>query len=120
MRELLESHAKYIYQSTISNRRVSIVKLKKPVPTTIGDAGFLELADQKPDQSQKNGFDHIEIYPTGMSYEGIVKKLHDEGEHVVKVERPHHTTHDVKITNGFLVRLSYEPLMHKIKTSEML
>ena len=115
VRALLESESDYIYQANISGRRISYIKLKRSVHTALGEINFLELSDQKPDNSQKNGFDNIEVFPTAMTYNEMVEML-EESETVIKVERPHHTTHDIKIEDGFIFRCTHAPLIEKIKT----
>ena len=112
IRKLFENT--WFYQSIIAGRRIAIIKLKEPINTSLGEISLLELSDQKPDGSQTNKFDHIEIYPVGISYEELVFYLEDKDLNVVKVERPHHTTHDIKI-GDFLIRLTREPLLDKIK-----
>jgi len=119
MREMLESESKYIYQSIISKRRSAIIRLETGIETSLGTINFLELSDQKPDGSQRNGFDHIEVYPVTISYDEMIKKL-ESTEKVKKVERPHHTTHDIDMGNEFIFRCTHEPLIEKIKTTEML
>ena len=84
----------------------------------MGPILFLELSDQKPNGSQMGGFDHIELYPTAISYDDLVEKL-EMSEKIIKVERPHHPTHDIDIGGGFLARLEPGALIEKIKTSEM-
>jgi len=118
MRAIFEKNSEYIYQSIISKRRISIVKLKQGIETVLGPIYFLELSDQKPDGSQVDGFDHIEVYGVRISYDDMVAKL-ATSEKVIKVERPHHTTHDVEIKDGFLFRCTQEPLVDKIKRDEM-
>ena len=119
MRRMLESESAYLYQSVISNRRIAYIKLKVGIETNLGMINFIELSDQKPDNSQLDGFDHIEAYPIGISYEKMVSGF-EETEHVMKVERPHHTTHDIDMGDGFLFRCTREPLIDKIKRSEMI
>ncbi|HVU80262.1 MAG TPA: VOC family protein [Candidatus Paceibacterota bacterium] len=119
MRELFESEGAYIYQSIISKRRIAIVKFKQGIETSLGPINFLELSDQKPDNSQQDGFDHIEAYAVGRSYDDMVREFETQGERVVKVERPHHTTHDIDIGGGFLFRCTQGPLIEKIKVSEL-
>ncbi len=119
MRATFESESDFIYQSIISKRRIAYIRLKKGVETELGTIYFLELSDQKPDGSQKEGFDHIEVYPITISYDDMIREL-ETLEAVVKVERPHHTTHDVDIGEGFLFRCEHEALLGKIKSSEML
>ena len=119
IRRLFESSSEFIYQSIISKRRIAIVKFKKGVETSIGTIMYLELSDQKPDGSQKDGFDHIEIIPLTESIQSFAEKLSSEGENISKVERPHHTTYDLEVGNGFSIKLSAEPLIGKIKREEM-
>ncbi len=115
VRALLEPESEYIYQSIISGRRIAYIKLKRGISTALGEIYFLELSDQKPDNSQKNGFDHIEVFPTALTYDEMIKIL-KQSETVIKVERPHHTTHDIKLDNGFIFRCTHGPLIEKIKT----
>lgn len=118
IRALFEWHSDYIHQSIISQRRISYIKLKQGFDTALGSIYFLELSDQKPNGSQGEGFDHIEVYGVQLSYDGLVRRL-AQSEKIIKVERPHHTTHDVEIKNGFLFRCTQEPLIEKIKRDEM-
>ncbi|TSC84701.1 MAG: hypothetical protein G01um101413_85 [Parcubacteria group bacterium Gr01-1014_13] len=118
IRTLLESTSEYIYQSIISGRRIAYIKLKRGINTALGEINFLELSDQKPDNSQKNGFDHVEVFPTSLTYHAMIAIL-EWSESVIKVERPHHTTHDIKLDDGFIFRCTHGPLIEKIKT-EML
>jgi predicted metalloenzyme YecM len=117
-RSLFEHESDYIHQSIISNRRIAYIRLKGGIATSLGPIYFLELSDQKPDSSQREGFDHIEVYPTAQPYEDLIAQL-ELFETVTKVERPHHTTHDIDIGEGFLFRCTTEPLIEKIKHSEM-
>lgn len=118
-RAALEHESEYIHQSIISGRRIAYIKFKKLVESLLGPVHFLELSDQKPDGSQVEGFDHVEVYPTAFSYDEFVLKLEQAGERVQKIVRPHHTTHDVELWNGFVFRLCSEPLIEKIKRDEM-
>ncbi len=118
IRALFEHESEYMHQAIISNRRIVYIRLKYPISTTLGPIYFLELSDQKVDGSQKEGFDHVEIYPTAQSYEDTIAQL-ELFETVTKVERPHHTTHDIDIGGGFLFRCTEGPLIEKIKNSEM-
>lgn len=119
IRATLETESVFVYQSIISGRRIAIIRFREPVKTALGDIHVLELSDQKPDNSQVDGFDHIEIYPTHGSTDDLVDYL--RGEHVVidTVSRPHHTTHDTVLEIGFIVRVEDEPLLEKIRKSEM-
>jgi predicted metalloenzyme YecM len=118
MRAMFEQAGKYIYQAFISGRRITYVKLKQPISTVLGDIWFIELSDQKPDNSQKDSYDHIEVYGTQMTYEEMVAHLEESGAPVVKVERPHHTTHNIDIGN-FTFSCTQGPLIEKIKNEEM-
>ena len=119
MRSTLERNSAYIYQSIISGRRIAIVRLKIGLWTSLGSIDFVELSDQKPDNSQRDGFDHIEVYSLQNSYEMFVKHFENK-EKVIEVVRPHHTTHDIDIGEGFLFRCTEGPLIEKIKRSEMI
>jgi predicted metalloenzyme YecM len=59
IRTLFEDESEFIYQSIISQRRIAYIRFKNEVATALGSIRFLELSDQKPDNSQKEGFDHI-------------------------------------------------------------
>ncbi len=118
VRGMLENDSEYIFQSIISGRRIAIVRLKQGIETSLGKIYFLELSDQKPDGSQSEGFDHIEVYPVGRTYEEMVREF-EESESVIKVQRPHHTTHDIALEGGFVFRCTHEPLIEKIRRLEM-
>ncbi len=116
VRAILEKGAAYVYQTIISSRRIAYIKLTAPLPTGLGGVWFIELSDQKPDGSQRSGFDHIEIYPAGEgSYELLLATLKKNDEQVVHVERPHHVTDEVTLPSGLVVRLEPGPLIEKIK-----
>ena len=119
MRSLFETNSTYIYQSIISERRISIIKLKKPFVTSLGEINYLELSDQKPDGSQKNGFDHVEIYPTGMSFGELVQFVQMQGETGEASIKPHHSTHNFSLAPGFTLKIEPCELIQKIKVEEM-
>jgi predicted metalloenzyme YecM len=119
-RKDMEDKSTFIFQSIISNRRISVIGLKDSIPTKVGEIKYLELSDQKPDNSQVDRIDHIEIAPTGISYEELVAKVKASGANVRETVRPHHTTYDVILPTGFEVRLAKEMLIEKIKREEML
>jgi predicted metalloenzyme YecM len=118
MRAVFEPQSDYVYQVFISGRRIAYIKLQKGIETTLGMIHFLELSDQKPDGSQTRGFDHIEAYPIRGSYEAFIEKL-SASEKVVHIERPHHTTDDIDIGDGFLLRCERTALIEKIKDEIM-
>jgi len=119
LRKLFEEYSDYIYQSIISKRRIDIIKLAFPLETNCGHLWFLELSDQKPDGSQKSGFDHLEFFPIKNSVADLVRYLKDKNVVVVKVERTHHTTYDIALSNNFKVRIETESLIKKIGREEM-
>jgi predicted metalloenzyme YecM len=119
LKNIFEFESEYIYQSIISKRSIAYIKFKKPIQTEIGEIYFLELSDQKPDGSQTDGFDHIEVYSTKISYDEFVKEF-EKTEKVIAVVRPHHSTHDINIGQGFLFRCTEGKLIDKIKSTEMI
>ena len=87
--------------------------------TVVGSLNFLELSDQKPDGSQIDQIDHLEIIPTSISYEQLIESLRNNKVEVKEAVRPHHTTYDIVLNSGFMVRLSKEMLIDKIKREEI-
>ncbi len=119
-RNLFEREGANFWSSRISGRTISYVVLPRGgLVSQFGLIKYLELADQKPDGTQHDGFDHIEAYPLGWRYEQMIERL-SETERVVEVERPHHSTHDIDIGEGFLFRATREPLIEKIVREEIL
>lgn len=118
---LFQQESNFIYESIISARRIAIIKFKKPLTTDVGEIWFLELSDQKPNGSQKSGYDHIELYPITGDAESLASELEFmRGIEWEKVVRPHHTTYDLPIFGDFKIRLEDEPLVNKIKREEMI
>lgn len=114
----LEISEKFTYTTMISQRRISSIGLRNPVDTKYGIIELLELNDQKPDRSQIEGYDHIEIMPllphTCESLSNIAKS---KGYNVIETIRPHHTTYDIEI-DRYTIRFTSELLVDKIR-SEM-
>lgn len=119
IRAMFEGESVFVYQSIISKRRIAIIHFRNPIKTVLGDIDILELSDQKPDGSQVDGFDHIEIYPTTGSTNELVDYLRSRDVTIDTADRPHHVTHDLVIENGFKVRIEDGPLLEKIKREEM-
>ncbi len=115
LRAMFESQGCLMYQSVISGRYIAYIKLKSPIATSLGPVRWVELSDQKPDGSQKDGFDHIEVYTVGSS-EKLIARLSAGGK-VEKIVRPHHTTVDAEM-GGYIFRVSDGPLLDKIKSEE--
>ena len=119
LRSLFEFESRFVFQSIISERRIAYIELSRPLETPFGPLKYLELSDQRKDGSQKGGFDHIELYPTKVSYDELVETFEKRGVKATKVVRPHHTTYDISLEGGFLIRLEKEALIDKIKAVEM-
>lgn len=119
IRTLFETNSAFVYQSIISRRRIAIIKFLTPIPSALGDIWFLELSDQKPDNSQESGFDHVEMYPTSGAMDELAADLEKKGAIVEKVVRPHHTTYDVVVEGTFKVRIEPDALIEKIGRVEM-
>lgn len=104
-----------------------MIKLNNSLETTAGAINLLELSDQKPDNSQNDGFDHIEIYlivKTYPEFEKILERKLFEKEFDLRkkvfVVQPHdHNTHCIRLENGFIVYWRREPLLSKVKREEM-
>jgi predicted metalloenzyme YecM len=118
-RRLFEFGARFVYQSIISKRRISVIGLASGLPTAVGTLNFLELSDQKPEGTQKDSIDHLEIIPVTISYEDLVSVIGKSGYMVKETVKPHHTTYDVILSSGFIVKLSREMLIDKIKKEEL-
>lgn len=114
LRAFLEGQAHFFYQSVVAGRPIALFKLIQPVNTPAGDLHYLELADQKPDGSQKSGFDHVEFFPKEGDNPDIVAYFAEKNFPFQKTERPHHVTHDFRLENGLTIRLEAEPLIEKI------
>lgn len=119
-RKVFESDTRFIYQSVISQRRISIIGLREGLDTSVGGVRYIELADQKPDNSQKDAVDHIELVPQGISYEELVSFLQNQGVAMKEVIRSHHVTYDITLPSGFGIKLSREMLVDKVYQVEML
>ncbi len=119
MRTLLEGRSAFLYQSIISQRRIAICRLTIPLQSACGPIEYIELSDQKPDLSQLRGFDHVEVYPSDGNVPRIVAALEARGIAIASSHRPHHMTFDTRLTEQFMLRIEQEPLITKIKNTEM-
>lgn len=124
IRWLFEDEGASHWTARVSGRSISYIILPKPIPTALGNIRYLELSDQKPDGSQKSGFDHIEVYPLDCDrpLEEIVLLLNALGVSKVSfTNRPHHPTYDLVINEaGFELRLEKEALIETIVRREIL
>ncbi len=114
-----EFNSRWMYQSIISGRRIAIVGLAQCIETYLGPVNILELSDVKLKNPTREGFDHLEAYPVSFSYGSTILELQNSGMEIKRVVRPHHTTHDINIDGSFILRLTEEPLLQKIKRTEM-
>ena len=123
IRAFFETDGSYLYQSWISGRRIAVIRLPDPIATPLGSIGFLELSDQKPDASQKSGFDHVEIHPPPGSATSASERLAlwctVRGTSFTKADRPHHVTYDAVLDGGLKIRIEPERLVDKIMRDEM-
>lgn len=115
----MELKSKYIFETTTTGRRTSFIKLKETIPTIAGDIEYLELQDQKPDNSQDNRIANIALVPISLSYEEICDQLKGRGLDAVETVRPHYTSSDIKLPSGFTVRIGKEFLVDKIRREEL-
>jgi|GEM_PF-3208248 len=121
MRALLEDSAvsEYFHQTFISERRIAYFKLRDALQATAkrADVGYVELADKKPGKSKidSSRFHHIEIYPeVKKEYNYWVERLKRDGRDIALKEQAHHTTWDITLANGFILRFGKTPLIQKI------
>lgn len=118
-RKLFEYTSRFVYQSIISQRRISIIGLGNGLTSAIGEYNYLELSDQKPDGTQKDRFDHCEVVPVGISYDELIAFLKERGVILKETVKLHHTTYDTVLPSGFIIKFSREMLVDKIKREEM-
>lgn len=119
IRKTLEFEEKFMYQSIISKRRIAYIGFSEPLNSIFGKVYYLELSDQKPDNSQKSKCDHLEPIPNGISYESMVERFRNSNLEIVETIKPHHSTHDSILPNGVKVKMSSEKLIDKIHREEM-
>jgi hypothetical protein len=120
-RAYYDADSRFIYQAPIAGRRIAIVGLREAVPTSVGDIRILEIADQKPDNSQTDRMDHIGIAPVGISYDDLVGKLRENGAVLEEIVRPHgYAACDVILPTGFHLRIQKETLLDRVKREEMI
>lgn len=115
----VDPSCKYLYQVNLSGRRVAYLGLRKGFTAKQGEIMCIELADKKPGHEDRLGFNHVEIYPKTMGYDELVESLVNQGVNASLKTRPHHTTHDISLPDGFMIRLTDQPLIKKITTQEL-
>ena len=121
MRAMLEATppSAFVYQVQLSGRRVAYVGLREGVVSSNNSIRFIELSDKKPGVDESAGFHHVGIYPTTSGYDQLIQKLGDGGEIIQRQYRPHHTTHDLVLPGGFILRLTQRPLIEKIVEEQL-
>ena len=118
IRALFEASGANFWNATISGRGIAYIFLPESIKTSIGEIKFLELSDQKPDGSQEEGIDHVEVYLQDLfsSQNSVIKMLGELGYgEMIHTARPHHPTHDLIIDeSGLELRLEQRPLIEDI------
>lgn len=134
LRDMLDPVRRFRYESTISGRTIAIIAFERDAPampkgwkrtpghTLLGMVNYLELSDQKPDGSQRSGFDHFEIVSRAGTPEMMATHLSkiDSRYQFFPSGRAHHPTYDMRIPgSGLKIRIEPEPLIEKIRREEM-
>ena len=121
MRAMLEvaPSTAFVYQVQLSGRRVAYVGLREGVVSSTNPIRFIELSDKKPGADETAGFHHAELYPTAFGYDQLIQRLEDGGEVIERQYRPHHTTHDLVLPGGFILRFTKRPLIEKIVEEQL-
>jgi hypothetical protein len=121
MRAILEADppSRYLYQVCLAERRVAYFAMRNAIRSGAGQSiRYFELADSKP-SDEGSGFHHVEVFPRSMTYDQLIQHLTRQGETPVLRVRAHHTTHDIKVAENFIVRLTYRPLLKTILEEEL-
>jgi predicted metalloenzyme YecM len=114
LKSFFEFESKFVYQSIISGRRIAYIGFRTPLISIFGNVFYLELSDQKTDNSQKSKCDHIEPVPNGITYEEMIERFSMDGLEIEENIKPHHSTHDLVLPNGVKIKMSHEPLVNTI------
>lgn len=118
IRSWFEYQDKFVHQSIISKRRIAYIGFSTPLKSNIGDVWYLELSDQKPDNSQISKVDHIEIISDILNYDDLKAHIEKYDIDLLKDAKPHHTTYNF-MADDMEVKLSTERLSKKIGEEEM-
>jgi len=111
IRQILHSEVEFEHTSLISGRQITLLKLKRPLPTDLGGIQVVELCDQKPDGRQQSGFAHIEIYSPGRTAHKLAEELVRSGVKLTLNSKPHRTTYEIRFCDAITIRIEDEPLM---------
>lgn len=102
-------------ESIIGGRKIAYFRLKSRIDTIVGDIIYIELCDQKPDGSQREGVDHVEAYVrSNADLIKIVAGL-DEVKPVVKKPRGDSFVYVFPLAPSFNLILTEIPLILKIE-----
>jgi predicted metalloenzyme YecM len=115
VRKIIESAktTQFSYQAVLTGRRIAYCKLADGIPFGGSTINFIELSDHKKSDNIA-GVHHIEFYPTAGTLQQLISILDEKNIHGDLKERPHHTSFDITMPDGFVIRLSEEPLIRKI------
>jgi predicted metalloenzyme YecM len=120
IRKFFEFEDKFVYQSIISKRRIAYIGFETPSKSLFGDVNYLELSDQKPDNSQKSECDRIEPIIDSITYAELLNRFSINDLKIQENIKPHHSTHDIKFPNGVKIKMNHEPLVNKIYRDELI
>ncbi len=116
-RKVFETNSKSIYQAVISKRRIAIITFRDPIKSIAGEINYLELSDQKIDNSQVEGFDHIEFFPKNKNIDEVLKIFEEKNISYEKDVKPHITQYIINV-GEYNFRLAKEKVVDKIKREE--
>lgn len=120
IRSWFEFEDSFIYQAIISKRRIATICFKDMLKSKISLVCYLELSDQKPDNSQITKVDHIEITSNEFSCDELQQYFKDLGFDVKIDSKPHHTTYNFTTPDGLEIKLCNERLVDKIAREEII
>ncbi|HRH31151.1 MAG TPA: VOC family protein [Candidatus Paceibacterota bacterium] len=105
----------------VNGREISIFELPFRFETDCGDIKLLELCDQKLDNSQIEGFEHIEFAVADKRdywiIQGQFQKLYKD---MVEKQSNERTTFEVKLATDMTFIVELEPIMETIARRERL
>lgn len=111
----------HLHQVFLAGRRVAYFGLRRGI-TVVGTEAvrYVELAEPKPSEGEQAGFHHVEVFPVGVSIEALLHRLEERGVRPRLKVRPHHTTHDLVLPSGLILRITQKPLIRTIAERELL
>ncbi len=112
--DLFQKQGCEIHTTLISGRDISTIQMKDAFLTNWGEVTTLELADVRSDRPQRGTWDHIEVY-FGDAYDAAVQTVRENGYHVIEKQRPHHTTHEIKLTGDIKFVFTRDVLIEKAR-----